>query len=171
MSVTPLYQPEQGNDRPRSIVVGRFSAAPVLLLTAWSLVGCYTYVPVATQSPRIVSGGVRLVLTPAGSEGLRQLLGANVREVEGVIARSSPDTLVLAVQHTVSRSGERFESSGDTVAVQRRFVESVAVQQYSRKRSVSLAVAIALFLVIGLTGIVTGSSGFSGTGQPGSPQP
>lgn len=152
-------------------MVGRFSSAPVLLLTAWSLMGCYTYVPVTTQATRNESGNVRLLLTPAGSEALRQQLGANVREVEGRVARNSGDTLVLAVQRTMTISREQFESSGDTVAVQRRFVESVAVQQYSRKRSVGMAATLIAFVVIALAGIVASVSGTSGTGQPGPSQP
>ena len=152
-------------------MVGRFSAVPVLLLTAWSLTGCYTYVPVTTQATRDVSGAVRVLLTPAGAEALRQTLGANVREVEGILTRSSADTLILAVQRTTTNTREQFASTGDTVAVQRRFVESVAVQQYSRKRSVGLVVGIASFVLIAVGSIVATVSGTSGTGQPGPVQP
>ena len=152
-------------------MVGRFSATPVLLLTAWSLVGCYTYVPVAAAPVRDLSGAVRVLLTPAGSEALRQSLGANVRQVEGTVARTSADSLVLAVQRTLTNANEAFASTGDTVAVPRRFIESVAVQQYSRKRSVGLGVAIVSFVLIALTSIVAGSAGTSGTGQPGPSQP
>lgn len=152
-------------------MVGRLSAVPTLLLATWSMSACYVYVPTTTVPTRDVSGGVRVLLTPAGSEALARSLGANVRQIEGVVARSSADTLVLAVQRTLTIAGEGFASSGDTVAVQRRYVESVAVQQYSRKRSVGLAVAIVSFVVIALTGIVAGSSGASGTGQPGPSQP
>ena len=153
-------------------MAGRFTAVPVLLLTAWALLGCYSYVPVMS-SPKAdeLSGSVLVILTPAGSESLRQALGTNVREIEGTVARSTADTLVLAVRQTTTSARERFVSSGDTVAVARQLVASISVQQYSRKRSLSLGAVVASLILLTLIAITTGSSGSGGTGQPGQPQP
>lgn len=152
-------------------MAGRFAAVPVLLLTTWSLVGCYAYVPVTSGVPASVGGSVRVTLTSAGSESLRQALGTNVREIEGVVARSTADSLVLSVAQTFTTTRERFASTGDTVAVARRLVESVSVQQYSRKRSIGLGAMIATFVLIAIAGVAASISGSSGSGQPGTSQP
>ena len=161
----------QHNDRPRKLVAGRFTAISILTLTAWSLVGCTTLVPVSGATPLPLSGTVRLSLTAAGTASMRDVLGNDVREVEGVVVRSSADSLVLVVAETLTGTNQRFVSMGDTVSVARPLIESMKVQQYSRKRSVGLALAIASIVIGTLIGITVGSSGASGTGQPGTPQP
>ena len=152
-------------------MAGRFTAAPVLMLTAWSLVGCYTYVPMTSPQPNEIVGNVRVLLTAAGSESLRQALGANVREIEGVVARSTADSVVLSVAQTLTSTRERFVSTGDTVAVARQLVQSVQVQRYSRKRSIGLGAAIVSFILIAVAGVAAGISGTSGSGPPGTSQP
>ncbi len=159
------------NDRPRRFVAGRSAAVSVLLLTAWSLVGCYALVPVTTATPVTDSRTVRVVLTAAGTVSLQQALGSNVKEIEGIVTRSNADTLIFAVAETLTGANQRFVSHGDTVAVARPLVESMSVQQYSRKRSIGLVLGIALLVVLTIVGITTGTSGVSGTGQPAPPQP
>lgn len=151
-------------------MAGRFAAAPTLLLTAWSLVGCYALTPVATATPVTDSRTVRVVLTAAGTASLQQALGTDVKEIEGIVARSNADTLIFAISETLTGTNQRFVSHGDTVAVARQLVASMSVQQYSRKRTVGLLVAIASFVLLTIIGIA-GVSGFSGDGQPTPPQP
>ncbi len=162
---------KSNNDRPRRFVAGRFATIPVLLLTAWSLVGCYALVPVTTATPVTGQRTVRVVLTAAGTVSLRQALGSDVKEIEGIVARSNADTLIVAVAETLTGANQRFVSHGDTVAVARQLVDSMSVQQYSRKRTVGLVLGIALLLVLSIVGITTGTSGVSGTGQPVPLQP
>ncbi len=152
-------------------MAGRFTAVWVLTLTAWSFTGCYALVPVTPATPVPERGTVRLVLTTVGTATLRTTLGEDVREVEGVVVRSRADSLVLLVAETLTGTNQRFVSSGDTVAVARPLIESLKVQQYSRRRSVGLGLAIASLVIATLIGVSTGSSGASGPGQPGAPPP
>ncbi len=151
-------------------MAGRFAAVPVLLLTTWSLVGCYTLVPVTTTTPVMGVRTVRVMLNAAGTTSLQQALGSDVKEIEGIVARSNADTLIIAVAETLTGANQRFVSHGDTVAVARTLVESMSVQQYSRKRTVGLLVAIVSLVLLTIVGI-GGVSGFSGDGQPAPPQP
>lgn len=141
------------------------------MLTTWSLVGCTSLVPMTAASPIQQSRTVRLTLTSAGSASLAGTLGNDVREVEGVVVRSTADSVVLLVAETLTSTNQRFVSRGDTVSVARPLVESVKVQQYSRRRSVLLGLAITALVIGTLVGIGVGSGGASGTGQPGTPQP
>ncbi len=151
-------------------MAGRFGSASLLLLTAWSLVGCYAYVPVAPARPAEPAQAVRVTLNSAGSEFLTKSLGNNVREIEGTVTRSTADTIVLAVEQTTTSTRERFVSKGDTVAVPVRLTESVAVREYSRKKSTLVVLSIATAIVLALVGVANGAS-TSGTGQPGTVQP
>jgi hypothetical protein len=151
-------------------VAGRFGSASLLLLTAWSLVGCYAYVPVAGVRAAVPASAVRVTLNAAGSEYLTKSLGNNVREIEGTVTRINADTIVLAVEQTTTTTRERFVSQGDTVAVPTRLAESVAVREYSKKKSTLVVLSIATALVLALVGVTNGAS-TSGTGQPGTVQP
>ncbi len=152
-------------------MAGRVTGIFALTLTAWSLVGCYTLVPVTPSTPVLDTRTVRVSLTAAGTVSLRSTLGDDVREVEGVVVRSNADSLVLLVAETLTGTNQRFVSRGDTVSVARPLIESLKVQQYSRKRSVGLGLAIVSLVIGTLIGITVGSSGASGTGQTGTPQP
>ncbi len=170
MSVIPPRMSQQRNDRSRRIVAGRFASAPILLLTAWSLVGCYAYVPVAPSQPAASDGSVRVTLTTTGAEYFKGSLGNNVRQIEGTVTRATPDTVVIAVERMFTSTRESFTSQGDTVAVPRQLTEELSLKQYSRKRSVLIAVAIVGSLVIALAGLANGAS-TSGDPQPGPIQP
>ncbi len=152
-------------------MAGRFASVPTLLLTAWSLVGCYSYIPVAPARPAEPARAVRVTLTPAGTTHFTQSLGNNVRELEGTITRVTADTVELAVERTVTVNRESFVSQGDTVAVPRQLAEVIAVREYSRKRTVVIGAAVLSVLVLALTRISSGGSSASGSPIPGPTQP
>lgn len=170
MSVIRPRFSQQRNDRSRRIVAGRFASVPVLLLTAWSLVGCYAYVPVAPAQPAASNGAVRVTLTAAGTEFFKGSLGTNVRQIEGSVTRATPDTVIIAVERMYTSTRESFASQGDTVAVPRQLTEELSLKQYSRTRSVLITVAIVGSLILGLAGLSNGAS-TSGDPQPGPIQP
>lgn len=167
-------------DRPRSTVAGRVARGTLLLpLAAWSLVGCYAYLPAATVpggDAALAGRTVRVTLTTEGTRRVEPALGAGVVEVEGVLERAWPDSVRVAVrqvatQPTVGGRGERFASSGSTVTVPRAAVAGLQVQQLSRSRSAMLAAGVAAALAT-VASLVSASFGGSGTVEPGpSPQP
>ncbi|MDQ8163205.1 MAG: hypothetical protein P3C10_11540 [Gemmatimonadota bacterium] len=155
------------NDRPRNSVAGRFTAAPVLALTAWSLLGCYTYVPVAgtpvSGTPMIGDG--RVVLTEAGTAAMAGPLGPNVREIDGIILRATADSVVMTVAQTTTASRERFTSTGVTVAIARPLVQDISARTFSRKRSLTFGGAVLAILSVAFSTITAASA--SGTGDGG----
>jgi hypothetical protein len=162
-------------DRPRSTVAGRVARAILLgPIAAWSLVGCYAYLPVAPASAGAAEPPgrtVRVTLTPQGTRRAEPTLGAGVVEVEGVVARATADSLWLAVRTVATGPRDRFASSGAQVTFPRTDLASVELQELSRRRSALLAAGVAAVLAT-IASMVSTSSGGSGTGDTGpSPQP
>ena len=157
------------NDRPRSSVAGRFTAAPVLALTAWSLMGCYIYVPVAGRAGPITGDG-RIVLTDAGTAAMAGPLGPNVREIDGSILRATADSVVMTVAQTTTSSRERFTSTGVTVAIARPLVQDISARTFSRKRSLTFGAAVLAILSVAFSTVTAASASGAGDG-PGSIQP
>ena len=179
MPVTRSMHTAGQNDRPRSSVAGRFTAAPVLALTAWSLLGCYTYVPVAgrgvpvNSTPAIstpITGDGRVVLTDAGTAALQLTLGPNIREIDGIILRVTADSIVMTVAQTTTVSRERFTSTGVTVAIARPLVEAVSMRTFSRKRSLTFAAVTVTVISLVFRVATAASASASGDGS-GSIQP
>ena len=169
MPVTRSMHTAGQNDRPRSSVAGRFTAAPVLALTAWSLMGCYSYVPVAGQAAPITGDG-RVVLTDAGTAAMAGPLGPNVREIDGIILRATADSVVMTVAQTTTTSRERFISTGVTVAIARPLVQEVGVRTFSRKRSLTFGGAVLAILSVAFSAVTAASASGTGDGS-GSIQP
>ena len=157
------------NDRPRNSVAGRFTAAPVLALTAWSLMGCYTYVPVAGQAGPITGDG-RVILTDAGTAAMAGPLGPNVREIDGIILRATADSVVMTVAQTTTTSRERFTSTGVTIAIARPLVQDISARTFSRKRSLTFGAAVLAILSVAFSTVTAASASGAGDG-PGSIQP
>ncbi|WP_411280488.1 hypothetical protein [Gemmatimonas sp.] len=152
-------------------MAGRFGAAPVLSLTAWSLLGCYAYQPSSEVLPAAPSANVRVTLNPAGSAFVRQSLGNDVRDIEGVVLRRTADSLVLAVERTYTSANERYQSSGDTVTVAVSGTERVDVRKISRSRSLLFGLGIVAAVALALVGIASSVGGASGDGLPSPIQP
>ena len=150
-------------------MAGRFTAAPVLALTAWSLMGCYTYGPVAGPGVPVTGDG-RVVLTEAGTAAMVGPLGPNVREIDGIILRATADSVVMTVAQTTTTSRERFTSTGVTVAIARSLVQEVGVRTFSRKRSLTFGGAVLAILSVAFSAVTAASASGAGDG-PGSIQP
>ena len=157
--------------RPRKLVAGRSRAGFTIALAVWSLSGCAVYRPAGTPSSVSPTDNVRLTLSKAGTEALKGVVGANVREVEGRVVRRSADSLVILVEQTYTSTRERFVSSGDTITVALASAERIDRREVSRKRSLLLGLGIVAAIVLSLAGISASGGGVSGSGQPAPPQP
>ena len=147
----------------------RFSGPAIMMLTAWSLLGCYSYIPVNSSLP--TTGSVRVILNDEGAASLRKTLGNDVRQIDGSVAGSKSDSLVIAVEKTFTSSGERFISSGDTVAISRASSERIDIRRISRKRSLLLGLGVIAVVILALAGINGSNGSASGDGQPSPIQP
>ena len=150
-------------------MAGRFTAAPVLALTAWSLMGCYSYVPGAGRAVPVTGDG-RVVLTDAGTSAMAGPLGPNVREIEGIILRATADSVVMTVAQTTTTSRERFTSTGVTVAIARPLVQDISARTFSRKRSLTFGAAVLAILSVAFSAVTAASASGTGDGS-GSIQP
>ena len=150
-------------------MAGRFTAAPVLALTAWSLMGCYSYVPVAGRAVPVAGDG-RVVLTDAGTAAMAGPLGPNVREIDGIILRATADSVVMTVAQTTTTSRERFTSTGVTVAIARPLVQDISARTFSRKRSLTFGAAVLAILSVAFSAVTAASASGTGDGS-GSIQP
>ena len=150
-------------------MAGRFTAAPILALTAWSLLGCYTYVPVAGRGVPVTGDG-RVVLNDAGTAAMTGALGPNVREIDGIILRATADSVVMTVAQTTTTSRERFTSTGVTVAIARPLVQDISARTFSRKRSLTFGAAVVAILSVAFRTVTAASASGAGDG-PGFIQP
>lgn len=173
--MTPDRLVRGATDRPRSTVAGRVARGILLLpVAAWSLVGCYAYLPAAAApggDAGLAGRTVRVTLTPEGTRLVQPVLGNGVLEVEGVVAKAGPDSLWLAVRQVATGPRDRFASTGTQVALPRSALSRLEVQQLSRRRTALLAAAVAAVLAT-VASVASSSFGGSGSGDPGpSPQP
>ena len=143
-------------------------AIPVLALTAWSLTGCYSYVPVTDPTPSQAKGRVRVLLAARGTLAVRGSLGENVRAIEGPLVRVTSDSLYLNAENTTTLVGVRIAMSGTPVTVARTDALSVAEQRHSKRRSILTAVALVTGVAILISAIALSSSG-SPTDEQGPP--
>ncbi|MEN9817894.1 MAG: hypothetical protein RLZ32_1774 [Gemmatimonadota bacterium] len=143
-------------------------------IAAWSLVGCYAYLPVASApagEPELAGRTVRVTLTAEGTRRVEPTLGAGVVEVEGVVDRATADSLWLAVRLVATGPRDRFASSGAQVTFPQADLAKVELQALSRRRSALLAAGVAAVMAT-IASVLSASAGGSGTGEPGpSPQP
>lgn len=158
---------ESSHGRPRAFAAGRAAVSGTLLLS-WTLVGCYSFVPVIRNDAVPLQENVRVTITAAGTESLAKVLGANIREIQGTVVRVTPDTVTVAVEQTWTSARETFVSTGDTVAIARQLTEKIAVRQVSRKKSFVVTAAIigAAILVAVVTKNASGGSTAGPTPMP-----
>ncbi len=147
------------NDRPRNLVAGRFTGIPVLLLTAWALVGCYAFVPVTAARPVPVSGNVHVTLSAKGTTAVQSILGTDINAIEGVVVRHTGDTLVVNVERSISDVKGVFESTGVPVALTTDMITDVGVRTISRKRTALLVLGLVAAVLLAFTGANLGSTG------------
>ncbi|MES3033320.1 MAG: hypothetical protein V4813_04920 [Gemmatimonadota bacterium] len=132
------------------------------------LSGCYAFIPTtSTTIPETTP--VTVSLTLGGTVALQQVLGQNVNEVEGTVLRSTPDSLVVAVENTYTTTRQKFASSGTTASIPRPYIDQVKVRTFSRKRTVLMVVG-GIAVGAGAAAAV-GAGGGSGNGGGGQPPP
>lgn len=101
------------------------------------LSGCYSYSRVA--APPAVGTDIEVELTDAGAADLARLVGPNVVSIRGRVNELEPDTVHLAVESVMKRSGVDEYWSKEPLAVSRGSIASVATRKFSAGRSAMLA--------------------------------
>ena len=133
-----------------------------LFLCVLAAGGCYTYVPLETDSPP-VGETMAFQITDRGRVGLAERFGSGLVRVEGRLTGVDTRDYVMDVFRVAQLDGTRSTWSGENVRLEKEFVGQVLRRQLSRKRTFALAGAItvgvaALFASKSLIGAFSGDS-------------
>lgn len=133
-----------------------------LFLCVLAAGGCYTYVPLETDSPPV--GETMLFhITDQGRVGLAKSFGSGLSRVEGRLTSVDTRDYVLDVFRVAQLDGTRSMWSGESVRLDKEFIGQVQRRQLSRTRTFALAGAITAGVVAiaaskSLIGAFTGDS-------------
>lgn len=127
------------------------------------LAGCYSYSRVAAPPP--AGADVEVELTDAGSAELARLIGPNVISLRGRVAEMGSDTLLLAVESVLKRSGTDEYWSKESLAIARSQIASVSTRRFSAGRSGLLALTAIGGALLVRTAIESAVDGGDGKGK------
>lgn len=125
--------------------------------------GCYSYSRVAGPPP--VGSDIEVELTDAGAADLARLVGPNVVSIRGRVNELEPDTVHLAVESVMKRSGVDEYWSKEPLAVSRGNIASFATRKFSAGRSALLALTAIGGALIVRTAIELAVDGGDGKGK------
>jgi hypothetical protein len=104
--------------------------------------GCYTYVPLDTESPPL-GQTIALQITDRGRVELSDRFGPGLARIEGLVTSADSQDVVMNVFQVAHVDGLRSHWSGETVRVQRGYVGRLEERRLSRARTYLLAGAAA----------------------------
>lgn len=120
----------------------------MLVVAAAVSQGCYTYVPLDTESPPL-GQTISLQITDRGRVELADRFGPGLARIEGLVTAADSQDVVMNVFQVAHVDGLRNRWSGEVVRVRRGFVGRLEERKLSRFRTYALAAATA-GAVIGL---------------------
>ena len=134
--------------------------------------GCYVYAPVQGTTP-VIGQTMLLSISDRGRVELGERLGPGVAKIEGRVSSVDGDQLIVDVLGMEYISGETSRWSGESMRLNRNFVEGLATRTLSKKRTwiaVGVtAVALTAFIAShGLIGFFTGERDTPPEPPPGS---
>lgn len=144
----------RGSGWPRRLTAGLCAVAMATQLA------CHTYLPPQDVVP--VSGKeVAVELNDRGRSLVGHKLGESVVRVEGRLIGSTDSEVTLSVTRTVMLQGSSAVWTGEQVVIPREGVRSFRLKEFSRGRSVMLAVAVVAGIAIfgGILSLVAGGNG------------
>jgi len=134
--------------------------------------GCYTYVPVDTTAPAPVGTRIAVDITDGGRVGLSERLGSGITRLEGTVLANDSSQYVLSVKQVAQLNGEMSKWSGESVRIDRNFINRVFERQLSRGRTYfATGVAVAAFVLIAKSQGLFGSSDVAGSPETPPPGP
>jgi hypothetical protein len=123
----------------------RLTAGLCAGLLAFQL-GCHTYLPM--QEPVPAAGrGVAVELNDRGRLMVAGQLGESVLRVDGTLVSTTDSMITMRVSRTVQVRGSTAVWAGESVQIPQAGVRGYRLREFSRGRSVALAVGIVGVLV------------------------
>lgn len=142
-----------------------------VILAAFALGGCYSYVPAAGPEALRDGGKVRVYLTDQGVLNVADRLGPGVAVLEGDVLSARTDSIILAVRHLKTRTRGEVLWNGETFTVPRSQVALLEGQRFSRWRSIAALglVALGAYALSTQTGIIGDAIEIDENPRPGGP--
>jgi len=110
--------------------------------------GCYTYVPLDTETPP-VGQTIALQISDRGRVELADRFGPGLARIEGLVTSTDSQDVVMNVFQVAHVDGLRSHWSGETVRVRRGLVGRLEERKLSRFRTYALA-GVTAGAVVGL---------------------
>lgn len=139
--------------------------------TAWlslgivALTGCFEYVPIKETVPDRGTE-VRANLASAQDLELGRYTVHEVQQIDGLVYRATPDSLVVQSQWLRSVMGERYGTDGDIYYFRRADMSDVEVRKIHPAKTV-VALAGTIVAGFGVFSFVSGTGGGSDPGKGG----
>lgn len=106
----------------------------VTLVVLAALQGCYNYAPLETGVPA-VGETVELQISDRGRLELNERLGRGVSKIEGRLTSVTDDLYLINVAAVSYLGGERNRWSGESMRLNRDYVDNAAVRKLSKRRT------------------------------------
>jgi hypothetical protein len=130
------------------------------------LQGCYETLPLQQGSaPATVS--VQLVMNDKGRLAIADKLGASVDRVEGVVTAQNADSYTLAVTQVYQVNGNSAKWENEPVTIAKDGVDGFRIHRFNQARTVVLATAVTVALVVFIVTAGIKASGSSAQSGPG----
>lgn len=130
------------------------------------LAGCYRRVPVAETSTPPVGETLSFVISDRGRVGLGERMGPGVARIDGRLVETEGQQYVVSVFRVADITGQTSTWSGETIRLDRDFVDRMQGRQLDKRRTWFLAAGVTAAVVYfiasrGLSGL------FQGEDDPG----
>lgn len=131
---------------------------------------CYRPVPIESAAPP-VGKTISFLISDRGRVGLGDRLGASVARVEGRIVETVGEEYVVNVFRVADINGKTSTWSGETVRLDRTYVERLQARQLNKGRTWLLAAGVTTVVVVliasrGLNGLFQGDDDPPGGTDP-----
>jgi hypothetical protein len=130
------------------------------------LQGCYETLPLQQGSaPATVS--VQLVMNDKGRLAIADKLGTSVDRVEGMVTSQNADSYTLAVTQVYQLNGSSAKWENEPVTISKDGVDGYRIHRFNQTRTVILATAVTVALVVFVLTAGIKASGAAGQSGPG----
>lgn len=140
----------------------------MLIVTSAAASGCYE--EVRLSAPLASGAQVAATLSPENASSLAPVIGPRARRIRGYLDSDSDTALVVRLTSVERESGRDESWAGERVSLPRDMRSSLITERFSRSRTGTLAVAIALGLGA-LRGILQAGGFVGGSGPTGPSAP
>lgn len=147
--------------RSRNRVYRGLAIAMALLSNA-----CYTYGSSGLASGLVPETKMAARLTPRGTVNYEPRIGPDVERVEGILARTTGDSVELRVQKTLNRNGDWMTWGGEPVTFNVNDFAAVGQRRFSRGKTAFALAGLAAVVFFAFRADLFGFGGGPSSSDP-----